>query len=218
MTTRAVRWLVLLVLITVLVVAYGMHRMPSLLDMLMESRGLALTVYSLFIAGPLWIAYGRLNTFDSSEGLRPAQAAKVNQFALHAKQFLLRYFSWSVVILIAAVVIFIADASLPVLRGWPSPIAVACALGFFVYSVVRIVDMLLQIEQTLSSVNGWKVQQKERSRQIAELRKARDERRLVPDEKLLRYRELAGEPPTSIAPSGASSGLPPPATGSSVAE
>lgn len=174
-----------------LLVIFLQRDAPSL-SSFVENKTILLTLYSIFIAGPLWVAYGRLNNLDSSDGLKPSQALAVNNFALAAKGLLIKYFSLSVVLILFAVLVVITNSTFPSLNNWPKVIAVSGIVSFFVYAVIRVVDILLQTERTLRSVNKWRAEQKERNKQVADLRKARTETKLVPDEKLLSYRQFVG--------------------------
>jgi len=190
MKNRALNFMSYLPWLAFPALAFFLHRDATSLSLFVENKTLLLTLYSVFIAGPLWVAYGRLNNLDSSDGLKPSQALAVSNFALAAKGFLIKYFSLSIALIFIAVLVVVANGSFPALENWPKVIAISGILSFFVYAVIRVVDILLQTERTLRSVNAWKAEQKERNKQVADLRKARAEKKLVPDENLLRYRQF----------------------------
>lgn len=175
------------------VLSYFFSKNGSAVGFVLQNRTTLLSLYSILIAGPLWVAYGRLNGLDASEGLKPSQSLIVSEFALVAKSLLVRKFLFSVICVFLATLVISAEPHIPGVDGRLSAVAVAAVLVYFVHAVVSICSALLQIEKTLKSVNKWKAEQKERGKQVADLKKARTERKLIPDEKLLVYRELAIE-------------------------
>lgn len=178
---------------TLPLLAYSFSRDRSVVDSVLANKTIFLTLYSLLIAAPLWVAYGRLNGLDSSDGLKPSQSVGVSDFALAAKRLLLQKLLFSVFCVFLTTVAISVDSLFPLFGGWLSAIAISAVLIYFVHAVFNICSALLRIEKTLKSVNKWRAEQKERGKQVAELKKARSERKLIPDEKLLGYRELAAE-------------------------
>jgi hypothetical protein len=170
-------------------------RVPAASVAIMEYKSLLLTAYSIFIAGPLWAAYARLNNLDSLDGLRPVQSRIVGDFAVHAKNVLLRYFVSCVCILVFAIVLGMVSKAFVWQAHTILAVAIAVLIVFFVLAVVRVVETLLKIERTIRDVNNWRFEQKERNREVAELKRARAEKQLDPDPHLLRFRELAGGAP-----------------------
>lgn len=163
---------------------------PTASVAMLDYKKMLLGGYGLFIAGPLWTAYARLNSLDSLDGLRPAQSKIVRDFALNAKQVLLRYFVAFVCVLVLVIVAGLLAKVIPKYSAPILGVAVATPIVFFVLAVVRIVEILCRVERTIRSVGSWKSEQLERSKEVEELKKARAEGRLVPDAKLLNFRVI----------------------------
>lgn len=189
---------------------------PDIEAALSGLKGLLLTIFTLLLATPLWIAYGRCNGLDSTEGLRPAQAVKVQEFAFGEKKALLTLFLVALAALATCAVLWLASRFVgQYANGFRAAALVVFGVALVV-SLFDVVNSMLRIERALKNVGRWRAEQKERQKQVDELREARAESKLVPDAALLSYRSLqadeaddansdkAAEPAVASAPPKAS--------------
>lgn len=178
---------------SVAILAFLFINNEGALALVLENKALFLTSFGILVAGPLWVAYGRLNNLDSTEGLKTSQARIVGDFAVSAKKLLLQYFAGSVLFVTTVFVAWLLGETFPAFRLYFLGFSVATLAVFLVVIIYRIAETLLRVEKTLQSVANWRLEQRERSKQIEGLKKARSESKFVPDEKLLNYRKLGFE-------------------------
>lgn len=193
-------------------IAFLLMRNQALVGTVLANKSqvaLLFGLFTTFIVGPVWIGYVRLNSLDPADGLRSIQAQNIRKFGFETKKRLVRFFLYCGLLVVSALVAALLAGTYENYKIYVVPLVLSAMATFFIFAITRIVNMLILIEATIGNVAQWRLEQRERSKQIEQLKKGRVESKIVLDEGLLRYRAV-GYTAEAIE-AGASTGLNEPA-------
>jgi hypothetical protein len=150
---------------------------------------LIVAAIGVFIGGPVWAGYSRLSAFDKFVELPPEHKARVTKFASAARVELMRPTVKIALVIVGMIIILAIGTEIPHAKVVFS-VTIPLIYLYIIYRISKTTSVLIFVEKMIAETQEVAQKEVARKKLIESLRDRRISSPLVPDEHLIKYRDV----------------------------